>query len=311
MKHDNEQANKFTRRHFLASAAVLAASIGPLRAAARSSPTTITVDLHSHAFLSDSEMVGFASSKGPDVSFLSGHHKMGSMHSLFKAVKENKIILARTPADIVRAKSSGQRVAILAHEGGYILNGDLSKLEKLNAMGLISLQLVRTDSTDIVSRNGTLTVFGKDVIRTQNRLGMIVDLAHCSAKTINQAAEISTSPIMLSHINKPAKKAWKAVAESGGVIGNWWSPRDVRNGLTFKIWIEEFSRMVDNVGIDAVGVQTELGTKKHRGPFDSYTNWDKIGQALLQNGFRQEDANKILGGNFMRMFTKITAGTAK
>lgn len=307
MMHDDERTNMFTRRQFLASAVVLAASVGPLRAATRPSPTTISVDLHSHAFLNDSEVDGFASSIGPDVSFLSGHHKMGSMPSLFKAVKENKILIARNPADILRAKSEGRRVAILAHEGGYLLNGDLSELEKLNAMGLISLQLVRTDSTNIVSSNGALTAFGKDVIRTQNRLGMIVDLAHCSAATIKQAAKVSTKPIMLSHINKPAKKAWKDVAESGGVIGNWWSPHDVRDGMTFKNWIGEFSRMVDTVGIDAVGVQTELGTKKHRGPFDSYTDWDKISQALLENGFSQEDADKILGGNFMRMFSIITA----
>ena len=93
MKHDDEQTHTFTRRQFLTGAAVLAASISPLRGAIRPSPTTVSVDLHSHAFLSDSEMDGFASSIGPDVSFLSGHHKMGSMPSLFKAVKENKIII--------------------------------------------------------------------------------------------------------------------------------------------------------------------------------------------------------------------------
>ncbi|MEE8379617.1 MAG: twin-arginine translocation signal domain-containing protein, partial [Gammaproteobacteria bacterium] len=132
MKHEGSQIHSLTRRQFLVGAAVLAASIGPLRGATRHSPTTISVDLHSHAFLSVSEMDGFSSSIGPDVSFLSGHHKMGSMPSLFKAVKKNKIIIARTPADILRAKSLNRRVVILAHEGGYILNGDLSKLEKLN-----------------------------------------------------------------------------------------------------------------------------------------------------------------------------------
>ena len=306
MIYNDELTHTFTRRKFLASAVVLAASIGPLRAATRPSTTTISVDLHSHAFLSNSEMDRFSSSIGPDVSFLSGHHKMGSMPSLFKAVKENNILIARNSADIFHAKSQGRRVAILAHEGGYLLKGNLSEIEKLNADGLISLQLLRTDSTDIVSSDDNLTAFGKDVIRTQNRLGMIIDLAHCSAKTIKQAADVSTKPIMLSHINKPAKTAWKAVAESGGIIGNWWSYQDVKNGMTFTNWIGEFSRIVDAVGIDAVGVQTELGVKKYRGPFDSYRDWHKIGEALLENGFSPEETNKILGGNFMRMFTKIT-----
>ncbi len=37
-------------------------------------------------------------------------------------------------------------------------------------------------------------------------------------------------------------------------------------------------------------------------------NWDQIGQALLNKGFNREEKDKILGGNFMRMFAEVTAG---
>jgi len=65
--------------------------------------------------------------------------------------------------------------------------------------------------------------------------------------------------------------------------------------------------MADAVGVNAIGVQTELGTDLHRGPFDSYNDWDKIGKALLDVGFNLEEKDKIIGENFMRMFAEVTA----
>ena len=134
-------------------------------------------------------------------------------------------------------------------------------------------------------------------------------MAHAKERTILETAKVSTKPIMLSHVNTPVKDVWKAVADTGGIIGNWWGPRQAKNGMTFDDWIDRFSAIVDEVGVDAVAVQTELGTPMHRGPFDSYADWNRIGLALLDRGFNREETKKILGGNFMRMFEKITRGT--
>jgi len=111
-------------------------------------------------------------------------------------------------------------------------------LKELNAQGLVSLQLIRTKRDGVVDGDKNLTSFVKEVIRTQNRLGMIVDLSHARKRTILQAVEVSSKPIMLSHMNKRVDDVWKVVAESGGLIGNWWSPREANNGMTFYDWID-------------------------------------------------------------------------
>lgn len=307
MKFRGTRISPLSRRQFLIGTAAFITSL-PLRAIEKPTTNAITVDIHSHASLNAIEMDGFLSSTGPDVSFISGHELLGPLPSVFREIEERKIQIARTPEDIIRAKSQGRRVAMISNEGGYNLNGDLSKLEEMNAKGLVSLQLVREISYGVVDNDHNLTSFGKDLIRAQNRLGMIVDLAHAHGPTIEHAAEVSTRPIMLSHNTSRGKSVWKVVAQTGGIIGCWWGPKEAKNGFTFDQWINRFAIMADSVGVDALGVQTELGTDVHRGPFDHYANWSLIGQALLKKGFNQRETDKILGGNFMRMFTKITAG---
>jgi len=45
----------------------------------------------------------------------------------------------------------------------------------------------------------------------------------------------------------------------------------------------------------------------NHGTFDSYKNWNLVGEALKENGFTKKERNKILDGNFMIMFEKISA----
>jgi len=295
-----------SRRDFILAGAALAAGILPENVYPAAAPSSISVDLHSHTFLEESEMDGFLSKTGPDVSFISGHPDLGELPLVFESIKKKNIPVARTINDILNAKTQGKRVAMIANEGAYILQGELANLEKFHAMGLISLQLMRAGGGGTVDSRNNLTPFGKEVIQAQNQLGMIIDLAHCRAATIEQVVDATSKPVMLSHMNKPVRETWQLVAETGGIIGNWWSIRDSRKGKTFEDWIEDFSDLVDAVGIDHVGVQTELGTGLHRGPFDSYKDWNTIGEALIENGFSKEESDKILGGNFMRMFAKIS-----
>lgn len=215
MKFRGTRISPLSRRQFLIGTAAFITSL-PLRAIEKPTTNAITVDIHSHASLNAIEMDGFLSSTGPDVSFISGHELLGPLPSVFREIEERKIQIARTPEDIIRAKTQGRRVAMISNEGGYNLNGDLSKLEEMNAKGLVSLQLVREISYGVVDNDHNLTSFGKDLIRAQNRLGMIVDLAHAHGPTIEHAAEVSTRPIMLSHNTSRGKSVWKVVAQTGG-----------------------------------------------------------------------------------------------
>jgi membrane dipeptidase len=144
-----------------------------------------------------------------------------------------EVVLARTPADIRRAKSDGRIALVLALEGGQMINGSLDLLREYASLGVRYLTLTHnynTDwadsSTDQPLHNG-LSHFGKQVISEMNRLGVLVDVSHVSDKTVADVLATSAAPVIASHSSCRAlcdsprnlsDEMMYALAEKGGVI---------------------------------------------------------------------------------------------
>ena len=72
--------------------------------------------------------------------------------------------------------------------------------------------------------------------------------------------------------------------------------------------MHHISRLVDAVGVDHVGIGTDMDGIGPASVFTSYTRWPSLAAALLDHGYRREDAAKILGGNALRVFRAVLGG---
>jgi membrane dipeptidase len=117
----------------------------------------------------------------------------------------DRLVLALTADDIVRAKSKGRIASLLGMEGGHVIENSLGALRSYYDLGARYLTLTHNvtldwaDAAQDEQRHGGLTPFGREVIREMNRLGMLVDLAHVSPAVMSQVLDLSAAPVIFSH----------------------------------------------------------------------------------------------------------------
>jgi membrane dipeptidase len=255
-------------------------------------------------------------------------------------LEKEHIHRALNPKDLQAAHARGRPTIVLTVEGSQFIEGRLDRVEEVYKRGLRVLQLLH-DRDDLVSplgdiytapaHLGGLTAFGAEVVKECNRLGIVVDLAHASYATVLGALKVATQPVIVSHTSlaswtggnrkmaeamKPrliSKEHAKAVADSGGVIGVWTQIAD-----SLKDYVESIKAMVDAVGVDHVGIGTDNDILSARVGQGTNTAWPGLTQGffnavageMLRQSFAAGDISKVGGGNFCRVFGKVTAGHA-
>lgn len=239
--------------------------------------------------------------------------------TLNRMVEEGLVAQARTPADILAAKQSGKTAAIFSCEGGDFLEENIDRVEEAWNAGIRSIGLVHyhvNHMGDIQTAEPVhhgLTRFGKQAVQEMNRVGMIIDLAHATYSTSKDAIAASTQPVMVSHSfladeqtqNPRLLSADHAlmVAETGGVIGAW--PTGIGNP-DFSSFVDRLLRLVDVVGVDHVSLGTDMDAN-YKPVFTNYRQMPYLPALLKRHSMTDDEIAKILGGNFMRVFGKVTA----
>jgi membrane dipeptidase len=218
-------------------------------------------------------------------------------------------------ADLEAAHKAGEPAIIADAEGLDFLDGKLERLEEAHQRGIRHVQLVHYIPNDIgdfqtgaITHHG-LTEFGAEVIRACHRLGLVCDIAHATEDMVNQAINIATKPLLLSHTAALGSRAMgptpltgrqvspdhaRAIAETGGSVGIWhFFPNLDR-------YVDGLKEMAEIVGVDHVSIGTDQ--LDSRGCVGDYTHWVHLVAAMLRGGFTAEEAGKIAGGNYMRIF---------
>jgi len=141
--------------------------------------------------------------------------------------------LTLTANEVKQAFKTGKIASLIGLEGGHSIGNSLATLRMFYKLGARYMTLTHnkdiawaTSATDGGDKKG-LTIFGEEVIREMNRLGMIIDLSHVSLKTMNDVLDITKAPVIFSHsgaralVNNPRNvpdDVLKRLSENDGII---------------------------------------------------------------------------------------------
>ena len=152
-----------------------------------------------------------------------------------------------------------------------------------------------------------------------NDTGMIVDLAHMNNQGVLDACKISQKPVVITHTglrsvnNHPrsiSDEALKAVAETGGMVGILFATNYLSNdnkNPSSEIILKHIDAIIQKVGEDYAGIGSDFDGWISRIPEDMQDAGDLpvLTQGMLNIGYSPERIRKILGGNFLQVWSDI------
>lgn len=244
--------------------------------------------------------------------------------------------VARSPSELTAQGGAGHLAIVHTLEGAHHLAGDAANVARFAERGVALLTLAHfypngvAPPVDGIPPNhkglgcfrspkdlaAGLTPLGHDVIEEMLRVGMLVDLTHCTPPARREALDrIGTRrPVVMSHVGagtlhdtpmNPGPDEVRRVAHTGGVIGviamdYWLGGTGTTGGIG--LMVRTMRALVDQGGIGVVALGTD---------FDGFTDppddlpdpehLPRLTDALLAEGFTATEVERILGGNALRV----------
>jgi membrane dipeptidase len=233
-------------------------------------------------------------------------------------VAEQRLKIVRTPSDVDRALR-GEPHIVLAVEGASFIDNDASRVRIAHGLGLRHLQLVHYIRNTIgdfqteAPQHQGLSEVGKQVVRECNRLGVLIDVAHCTAAAIRDVLAVSRKPVVCSHGSvarqstaEASAPIWRRrqlaletaqeIARNGGVVGLWSLAPDV--GQTIEAYAARMVELTEWLGEDHAAFGTDLNGLGRFGMLQGYADVRRVLDHWKSQGMAEERIRKLAIGNY-------------
>ena len=227
-----------------------------------------------------------------------------------------KLVILRTAQDVTnfleRRKTDTEIVAgFLGLEGAHALEGDVNNLDRLYDAGFRMIGLAHFFDNEMAgSAHGVkkygLTDKGRELVWRMEEKRVFIDLAHASPDTINDVLRIAAQPVIVSHTGVKATcdntrnlsdDQLKAIANNGGIVGiGFWDTAVC--GSDAAAIARAIRHAADIMGVVHVALGSDYDGAIEA-PFDA-TGIVQITDALLREGFDEDEIRKIMGENVIR-----------
>ena len=252
-----------------------------------------------------------------------------------------RFAICKNYREIKVAREEGRIAFLITMEGVEPLGTDLNQLRVFYELGVRSIGLAhaRTNAAGhggVFAPSGSptegLTAFGCEVVHECEALGVMIDLAHINPAGFEEILAITTKPPIVSHTNvrryydierNISDEQIKMIGERHGVIGaNSILVSPLKEESTLDHYVDHIEHIANLIGIDSIGIgfdffefiyrqwpesrQKDLAEKLTTPHFiadlRNHSHARNLTGKLIERGFGDDQIEKILRGNGLRIF---------
>jgi membrane dipeptidase len=246
---------------------------------------------------------------------------LASRADRFAARSGGAFRVIRTRADLAayeaaRRDEPSLTAALLAIEGAHALDGDPANVEVVADAGFRMMSPSHFFDNAFGGsahglEKGGLTDAGREMIRRMEARGMLVDVAHASARTIDDVLAMAVRPVVASHTGvrgvcdnarNLSDAHARGIAETGGIVGIGFWPRAC-GGDDVAAIARSIRYAIAVAGVDHVGLGSDFDGAVPV-PFDA-SGLVRLTDALLDAGLDDVSVAKVMGGNARRLLAEV------
>ncbi len=254
-----------------------------------------------------------------------------ALDRLFETIDSSRgaMRLVRNLADLEACLAGGAFGVILHFEGAEAIDPEFAFLRVAYRLGLRSLGLTWSRPNIFAEGVGPgdggrgLTLLGRELVRTCNELGILVDVSHLNDPGFWDVLACSSRPVVASHSNCRAlcpvarnltDEQIRALAAQGGLLGINFHVGFLRPGAerpedaSIDDVVAHIDHIVDLVGVDhvAFGSDFDGATMPHDLP--DAAALPRLVEALLAHGYDDTAVRKICYENWLRVLRAVWRG---
>ncbi len=252
--------------------------------------------------------------------------------TLFRLEQESagELKVVRDVTELRACLESGTLAAILHFEGAEAIDAELNALDVFYRAGLRSLGLVWSRPNAFAEgvpfrfpgspdTGPGLTAAGRELVRTCNQMGVLIDLSHLNERGFWDVAGLSTAPLVATHSNAHAltptprnllDAQLDAIRDSGGIVGVNFSVGFTREDgkrdedTPLETLVRHFDYLCRRMGVEHVAFGSDFDGTTVPKELGDAAGLPRLVEALRRAGFGEADLRKLAHENWLRVLER-------
>lgn len=255
--------------------------------------------------------------------FENGFERANDIIDYYLKNMENTVVI-KNKKDIQYVIKQKKIGIVLTIENGKAIESDLNNIDKLYKKGVRLMSINWNEDnllgTGALTKNTVgLTELGKEYVKRLEQKNIIIDISHSSEQTFWDTIKNTTGTIVATHSNcysicnhprNLTDEQIKAIAKRSGIIGiclcSSFLKKEGKANVTDII--RHIKHITNLVGVDYIGLGTDFDgvDEAHRlSDIKGIKDMPILINELRKSGYLEDQIDKIMGENWMRVLSKI------